>query len=809
MRIRRLPAGPRLAAALVLTIAVTTCGDNASNAPAIAPLEIKTLSNRADLVSGGDVLVEIVLPPGSPETGLHVTVGTDDVSSRFSRGPDGRILGLVTGLPDSPTAIIADLGGKGAAMLTITNHEIGGPVFSGPQITPWICAGPAPIAEVGDTPAVSHSGLAGTAGTDGQCNIATEMKLYYRTTANPPACTTGLPDPVQPLANEVNPPGKITDLPPPRPAPTNGCFKPYDPALPPSDLRMTTTDTGVTVPYIVRVERGTLNRGIYDLAVLYDPTQVGGEGWKSTAPPTTWNRKLLYVFGPSTGQPRRQQRSSQAWTAQDEALRRGFLVAVNSMTDSALNSNRVTMTETVMMMKEHIIDTYGELRYAIGAGCSGGSINQLLTASIYPGLLDGIQPSCTYPDSETTAIEVADCEALVRVYASTAWNDLLAREGLTGSNADKQAAINGHLDYLGCRSWFNAFTAVARPGNFRRDTVNLLPRAAITTAIDKTNNCTLPPSMVYDPEVPGSTGVRCAGQDFAVSVWGKAEGTDRATSTRDNVGVVYGLEAFLDDKITAEELVTVNETIGGADADLKHTAARSAADPAALDVAYRSGIVMDGPHLARTPIIDVRGYDEPGIHHTWRSYSLRARLDHANGGHGNHVLWQFSKGMASSDLIPSLESGLTVAAFDVMDKWLGAMNSASPIGPIEHRVLAARPAEGFDFCYLTSDATFATKVTDPAICNADSRLMPHRSPRQVAGGPIDENILKCQRKPFNANDYPGLTPEQRARLQVAFPDGVCDWSKPGVGQTAASSPLDFGTGPGPGALQAAPTSQPL
>jgi hypothetical protein len=87
--------------------------------------------------------------------------------------------------------------------------------------------------------------------------------------------------------------------------------------------------------------------------------------------------------------------------------------------------------------------------------------------------------------------------------------------------------------------------------------------------------------------------------------------------------------------------------------------------------------------------------------------------------------------------------------------------------------------------------------------------MPHRSPRQVAGGPIDENILKCQRKPFNANDYPGLTPEQRARLQVAFPDGVCDWSKPGVGQTAASSPLDFGTGPGPGALQAAPTSQPL
>src|SRR6185295_1795647 len=308
-------------------------------------------------------------------------------------------------------------------------------------------------------------------------------------------------------------------------------FKPYQPGSPPADIAMTTTDTGVTVPFIVQVERGTLNRGIYDIAVLYDPTQVGGEGWKSTAPPTTWNRKLLYVFGPSTGQPRRQQRSSQSWTAQIAALQRGFLVAVNSMTDSGLNANRITMSETLMMMKEHIIDTYGEIRYAMGAGCSGGSINQLTAASIYPGLLDGIQPSCTYPDSETTGIEVADCEALVRVYASDAWNKLLADENATDDdNAAKQAAINGHLDHLGCRTWFNSFTSVARPGNFLRDTVNQAPKPVITTAVVKDNNCTLPRSMVYDPEVPGSTGARCAGQDLAVSVWGKVAGTERATS---------------------------------------------------------------------------------------------------------------------------------------------------------------------------------------------------------------------------------------------------------------------------------------
>src|SRR6185295_15282134 len=143
-------------------VMLTTCGDNASSAPPIGTLQIKTLSNRADLVSGGDALVEIVVPAEAPETGLHVAIGTDDVSSWFSRSSDGRILGLVTGLPEGQTAITADVGGKGAAMLTITNHKIGGPVFSGPQITPWICAGPSPAAEVGDTPAVSHSGLAGT-----------------------------------------------------------------------------------------------------------------------------------------------------------------------------------------------------------------------------------------------------------------------------------------------------------------------------------------------------------------------------------------------------------------------------------------------------------------------------------------------------------------------------------------------------------------------------------------------------------------------------------------------------------------------
>ena len=55
----------------------------------------------------------------------------------------------------------------------------------------------------------------------------------------------------------------------------------------------------------------------------------------------------------------------------------------------------------------------------MGNGCSGGSIQQNTVASIYPGLLDGIQPSCDYPDSITTGLEVTDCVLLVNFYVES------------------------------------------------------------------------------------------------------------------------------------------------------------------------------------------------------------------------------------------------------------------------------------------------------------------------------------------------------------------------------------------------------
>ena len=762
-----------------------------------APLEVKVLSTRADMVSGGDAFVEIVTPPGVTASNLTVELNGTNITNQFDVRADGRRTGVVTGLVVGDNTIVAKASNAAQASLAVKNFPIGGPIISGPQIQPWICAAPTASPATATSPAINASGLS-TAATDTQCNIKTEMKIWYKSTVA--GCTNTLPDPVPLTA-----------------ASANSCFKAYDPAAPaPADMATTTTDTGLKVPYIVRVERGTLNRGIYDIAVLFDPTKA----WTPYAPQAGWNGKVFYTFGSSTGQPRRQFRSNQNWPTEEAAISRGFAVALNSLTDSALNSNRVMMSETVMMMKEKIIKNYGPIKFTISNGCSGGSINQLTNGSINPGLIDGILPTCTYPDSVTTGLEVQDCQLLVNAYNSPQWKGLNAGAAQAIIDA-KKAAINGHMDQTGCHAWFNLFSSSDIPGNYVQKIVannngDVIPFGAMK------NNCQLLAKDVYDP-VTNPNGIRCGSPDAAVSIFGKVAGSSRARSTLDNVGIQYGLQALQSNAINAEEFVTLNEVIGGSDLDLNATAARSSGDPEALAIAYKAGIVSSGKQLAKTAILDVRGFDDSilagnvppgnitnvtifGIHHIWRSFSLRDRLDKANGGHGNMVLWRFGTG-----LVAPAASGLTLAAFLEMDKWITAVKADTGSRTLEQKIVAAKPATSVDFCYLSTDTGFTTRVTDPAVCNADKYLVTHSSPRQVAGGSVSENTLKCQLKPLDTADYApaAVSAAQLARLKTVFAAGVCDWTKPGVGQQDAVSPLTFATAPGGVAIPAAPVSKPL
>jgi hypothetical protein len=762
------------------------------------------MNNRADLVSGGDAMVEIVLPAGAAAAGLKVDVDGRDVSSAFAARADGRVTGLLTGLAEGDNIVSASATGASAARLTITNASRGGPVISGAQTVPFFCATPLPRSATSTSPVTNGSGMS-TEAVDAKCNIATKYKLYYKT--NTAGCTTGLPDPSASSTAFTNTSLAVTTA----TAAVTTCFKPYDPAAPaPADLATTVTDAGKTVSFIVRVERGTLNRGIYDIVSLFDPSQP----WTAVAPQAQWNGKLIYQFGFSTGQIRRQQRTTTNWTANNlstgnvdpqTAISKGYVWVSNSMTDSSVNSNRVLMSETVMMMREHIADNYGPVKYAMGTGCSGGSINSNTNATIAPGLLDGYTISCAFPDSETTAIEVGDCVVLVEAYQKPQWTALMGAASSATINA-KKAAINGHVDQSDCHGWFDAFGSNGKASTYNQRYVSGNTTGAISINPASTNNCQLLPSQVYDP-ITNPTGARCGGADWAASIWGKsAQGF--GLQTGDNEGVQYGLKALLSDSITAEEFVTINEVVGGADKDSIPKATRTVADLAALPIAYRSGIVMNGKNYAKSAIIDMRGWDDASaaatptnVHFVWRSFAIRDRLDKDFGDHANHAMWRFGKfGLGAPTFMPA-------ESLAVMDTWLTALKADTSTASLEQKVRAAKPATANDYCVLSTDTAQATKVTDATTCNADPKLKYYSSPRQVAGGPLAENIFKCQLRPVNDVEYGGrLDAGQLLRLRGVFTTGVCDFGKPGVGQQDPVAPLNFKAGPGGATFAAAPVS---
>ena len=89
---------------------LAACAGSPGGGGSGAGLEIKVLSNRADLVSGGDALVEVVLPKAAAPEGLRVDVDGRDVSSSFKQRADSRVVGLVTGLKDGANVVTARVG---------------------------------------------------------------------------------------------------------------------------------------------------------------------------------------------------------------------------------------------------------------------------------------------------------------------------------------------------------------------------------------------------------------------------------------------------------------------------------------------------------------------------------------------------------------------------------------------------------------------------------------------------------------------------------------------------------------------------
>lgn len=654
-------------------------------------LAIAVLSSpRPDLVSGGDALVEV------RAAGPTVELSVNGAPSRALRRDEQRrsLVGLVTGLKPGRNELVAR-SGKAVARLIVTNHSKDGPIFSGPHIWPHECK-------------TKEAGLGDA--LDAMCNAQTRVERFYRS--------------------------------------TDGSFKALPAGTRPADLKLTTTLDGRTVPYIVRVESGTLNRSIYRIAVL-DDLDRPDQAW---VPGAGWNRRLAVFFDGGLAGRYEQGFSRPAAILNDLYLSRGFAVMNSSFLVNGRVSNAILQGETLMMLKEHFIERYGVPRWTAGTGGSGGAIQQIHITALYPGLLDGLQTQVGFADSQV-ATHVLDCDLLQNYWR---------KPGLRNWTDAEKAAVSGYASAATCHYWQRLISGSLKANN--------KPACGLSDQ-----------SLIYDPRT-NPKGVRCGLYPLLVNQLGRDRKTGVPLSPYDNVGVQYGLAALNGGKISVDDFLDLNAGIGGSTVDGDYSSARSVASPVAMRRLYASGLVnAGGGGLATTPILSYRNYQDPfgDFHDRQRDFEVRLRMVRANGDAANHVIWVGPQGRGFTQPSPVT---LDVKALDTMTAWLDAI-TADP-APLSHaKVVRLKPAEAVDAWFdANGDKHVAQATLDPT-SEFNKRYPIYGNPRIAAGGPQTNDILRCRLKRVNAADYRvTFTDRQLQRLRAIFPTGVCDFRKPGVGQ---------------------------
>ncbi len=637
-----------------------------------------------------------------------MTLGDRDVTRMFALRRNGSYEGLLRGLRVGQNRLVATAPGRTRDWVTITNHPNGGPVFSGPQVQPWVCQASA---------------------KDDQCNQRPTYDFQYRSKSS-------------------------------------GGFETYHPENPPpaEDVEQTTTDQGHTVPFVVRFETGYQNRDQYKIGVLYQP----GRPWRAWAPQRQWNHKLLITHGASCGIDHTAGEAPSLTSdkgggdSPTVALSRGFAVMSTALNNAGHNCNLATQAESMVMAKERLVERYGEIRYTIGTGCSGGSLTQQQVANAYPGIYQGILPQCSFPDAWTTGQQLVDYH-LLRAYleAPDRWGPGVAWDPAS------VAAVEGHPNHV------NSV---------------ILDSLYWTSLGDPDSGCAgVSDEQLYDAETHPD-GVRCTLHDYMVNVigprrpedWGPQEkevGHGFGGLPLDNVGVQYGLTALQQGRITPAQFTDLNAAVGGGDIDINPIPERFAANQPALRNSYVSGGVNSADNLDRVAIIDLRGPDPGAFHDAYRTFAVRARLEREHGHYRNHVLWY-----GQTPLIG--DPWYTTDGLLAMDRWLSAVEKDGRDVPLARKIVQDRPDDLQDRC---SQLPGVEQVTVPGlgrVCTLPEVQTRYGTPRTVAGEGIETDVQKCTLMPLRRTDYYPVefTDEQWTRLQGAFPTGVCDWSEPGVSQ---------------------------
>jgi hypothetical protein len=411
----------------------------------------------------------------------------------------------------------------------------------------------------------------------------------------------------------------------------------------------------------------------------------------------------------------------------------------------------VLQGEALMMLKEYFIERYGPPKWTVGNGGSGGAIQQLVITQIYPGLLDGLQPTLSFPDSSLHTADSGLLQNFWRKADPSVWTD------------GKKTAVEGFTKGT-TAAWERSFVPVLTATNARGCAMN-------------------DASKIYDP-VKNPRGARCTMQEMRANIYGRDPKTGFARKPQDNVGLQYGLAALNDGAISVDEFLELNEKIGGNDIDGNFIPQRSEADPIALRAIYASGLMNSGGGgLANAPILHARPYTDAigDIHDRHRDLTIRARLERANGRSDNQVIWTGpARGRNQTDQNRGVD--LAALSLDTMNKWLDAI-AADPAPLSTDKVVRHKPAEAVDACWDAEGNEIVEKAGFDGKGKCNTLYPVHSEPRLVAGAPLTNDIVKCQLKPINFADYKApFTDAQKARMKAVFPAGVCDFSKPGAGQ---------------------------
>ncbi len=679
--------------------------------------QIRVLSSRPEWVSGGDVLVEYDEPPHSPRT---VWLNGKNVTNSFRQSlatPSAGRLALLRGLRiGANTLQLRSASGATLESLTLTNHPLTGPIFSGAPQTPFVCQ-------------TLPNGLGPP--SDGDCSAKTVVSYYYKSSAPAIASPTGTAT------------GETAGA-------LGHGFKTYDPsATMPADIANTTTTDGRTIGYIVRREVGTINRAVYDIQFLYVPGEQLPTPWGSRY--TGWNGRLVYTFGGGCSAGFHQGLlGAGIGTNNEPYISQGYATATATLNIFSNNCNDRLSLETTSMVKEHFVKTYGVPVHTIGAGESGGAMQAYLTVQNAPGLLDGILAARSFPDIMSFVQFTGDCLGLERAFdrSSLHWTE------------QQKAAVSGLATWHTCE----------------------IPRIYGILPF-KPDRC----DPALESQHHHST-LRCDIFENLVNVVGRDPRTGLAYSLYDNLGVLFGLSAFKAHLIDAEHLIDLNEHMGGFDGNGALVDSRAQADTGAVARAYNSGMMLTGYGMGNVPIVDWRPYsDEFGAadgHVEFLSNAIRARLIGANDTAANQAI-----------LIMPRESWFDVhgsgpfAADDLiqrMDQWLDQIAADDSTLPLASKVGRDRPRDLEDGCWTTDGERTREAVALEATGRCVQLYPPHVFPRVVAGAPTADDVLKCELKPLRQADFGELTAAQLEHLQAIFPQGVCDYTKPGVGQRSGA-----------------------